>query len=222
MAFFVDIFMAAILLLALVLGIRQGFLQSLARVLIVVAALLGAAWLADHLADPAAKWLEPVLTEKIEQRLSGQDAAAAEGDPSLAAAGILETFGFSGDTLDDMVRSVTDKAQEMGQTLLSAVVSTVLRTVAYAVVYLVSFLLLLLLLRLLLAPLHLFTKLPVVHGVNALLGGALGLLKGALLLFFAVWLLRRLQIFVTPELISQTYIFRFFAEHSPMELITSL
>lgn len=221
MAFFVDIFMAAILLLALVLGIRQGFVQSLARVLIVVAALLGAAWLADHLADPAAKWLEPVLTEKLEQRLSGQD-AAAEADPSLAAAGILETFGFSGDTLDDMVRSVTDKAQEMGQTLLSAVVSTVLRTVAYAVVYLVSFLLLLLLLRLLLAPLHLFTKLPVVHGVNALLGGALGLVKGALLLFFAVWLLRRLQILVTPELIGQTYILRFFAEHSPMELITSL
>lgn len=220
MAFFVDIFMAAILLLALVLGIRQGFVQSLARVLIVVTALLGAAWLADHLAEPAAKWLEPVLTEKLQQRLSGQTIAA--DDPSLAAAGLLETFGFSGDALDELVQSVTEQAQEMGQTLLSAVVSTVLQTVAYAVVYLVSFLLLLLLLRLLLAPLHLFTKLPVVHGVNALLGGALGLVKGALLLFFAVWLLRRLQIFITPELIGQTYILRFFAEHSPMELITSL
>ena len=55
------------------------------------------------------------------------------------------------------------------ETLLSAVVSTVLRSVAYAVVYLVSFLLLLLLLRLLLAPLHLFTKLPGVHGINAAL-----------------------------------------------------
>lgn len=221
MAIFVDLFMAAILLLALVLGIRQGFLQSLARVAIVVVALLGAAWLAEHLADPAAKWLEPVLTEKLQQQMSGQP-AAADDDPSLAAAGILETFGFSGDTLDRMVQSVTDKAQEVGQTLLSAVVSTVLRSVAYAVVYLVSFLLLLLLLRLLLAPLHLFTKLPVVHGVNAVMGGALGLIKGALLLFFAVWLLRRLQLWITPELISQTYILRFFAEHSPMELITSL
>ena len=38
----------------------------------------------------------------------------------------------------------------------------------------------------------------------------------------AVWLLRRFQILVTPELIGQTYILRFFAEHSPMELITSL
>ena len=55
-----------------------------------------------------------------------------------------------------------------------------------------------------------------------LLGGALGLVKGTLLLFFAVWLLRRFQILVTPELIGQTYILRFFAEHSPMELITSL
>lgn len=220
MAIFVDLFMAAFLLLALVLGIRQGFLQSLARVAIVIVALLGAAWLAEHLADPAAKWLEPVLTEKLQQQMSGQPAAA--DDPSLAAAGILETFGFSGDTLDEMVRSVTEKAQEVGQTLLSAVVSTVLRSVAYAVVYLVSFLLLLLLLRLLLAPLHLFTKLPGVHGINAALGGALGLVKGALLLFFAVWLLRRLQLWITPELISQTYILRFFAEHSPMELITSL
>ena len=218
MAIFVDIFMAACLLLALVLGVRQGFLQSLARVAIVIVALLGAAWLAEHLADPAAKWLEPMLTEKIQQQMDGQAAA----DPSLAAAGLLETFGFSGDALDKLVESATEKAQEVGQTLLSAVVSTVLRSVAYAVVYLVSFLLLLLLLRLLLAPLHLFTKLPVVHGINAVMGGALGLVKGALLLFFAVWLLRRLQIWITPELISQTYILRFFAEHSPMELITSL
>ena len=220
MAIFVDIFMAACLLLALVLGVRQGFLQSLARGAIVIVALLGAAWLAEHLADPAAKWLEPMLTEKIQQQMDGQ--AAAADDPSLAAAGLLETFGFSGDALDKLVESATEKAQEVGQTLLSAVVSTVLRSVAYAVVYLVSFLLLLLLLRLLLAPLHLFTKLPVVHGINAVMGGALGLVKGALLLFFAVWLLRRLQIWITPELISQTYILRFFAEHSPMELITSL
>ena len=68
MAIFVDIFMAACLLLALVLGVRQGFLQSLARVAIIIVALLGAAWLAEHLADPAAKWLEPMLTEKIQQQ----------------------------------------------------------------------------------------------------------------------------------------------------------
>ena len=44
--------------------------------------------------------------------------------------------------------------------------------------FMATALLLLLLLRLVLTPLHLFTKLPVVHGVNALLGGVLGIVLG--------------------------------------------
>ena len=107
-------------------------------------------------------------------------------------------------------------------TLLSAVVSTALKSAAYAVVYVVSFLLLLLLLRLVLTPLHLFTKLPVVHGVNALLGGVLGLVKAALLLFLAVWVLQKLQLLVTPELVSKTVLLKFFAQNSPIDLIAKL
>ena len=72
-----------------------------------------------------------------------------------------------GDTLSELVDNAVEKAQQAGETLLSAVVSTALKSAAYAVVYVVSFLLLLILLRLALTPLHLFTKLPVVHGVNA-------------------------------------------------------
>ena len=83
MAIFVDIFMAAILLLALVLGVRQGFVQSLARVAIVIVALLGAAWLAQQLAEPAAKWLEPVPAE-------AQRADCRRGRPQ---SGCRRTFG---------------------------------------------------------------------------------------------------------------------------------
>ena len=56
MAIFVDIFMAAILLLALVLGLRQGFVQSLARVAIVIVAVFTAGtavvvWLGDRITE---------------------------------------------------------------------------------------------------------------------------------------------------------------------------
>jgi len=81
---------------------------------------------------------------------------------------------------------------------------------------------LLLLLRLVLTPLHLFTKLPVVHGVNALLGGVLGLVKCALLLFLAVWVLQKLQLLVTPELVNKTVLLKFFAQNSPIDLIAKL
>ena len=117
---------------------------------------------------------------------------------------------------------ITPVPFEAGETLLSAVVSAAIKSAAYAVVYVVSFLLLLLLLRLVLTPLHLFTKLPVVHGVNALLGGVLGLVKTALLLFLAVWVLQKLQLLVTPELVSKTVLLKFFAQNSPIDLIAKL
>ena len=135
---------------------------------------------------------------------------------------LLAAFGFEGDTLSELVDNAVEKAQQAGETLLSAVVSTALKSAAYAVVYVVSFLLLLLLLRLVLTPLHLFTKLPVVHGVNALLGGVLGLVKCALLLFLAVWVLQKLQLLVTPELVSKTVLLKFFAQNSPIDLIAKL
>ena len=87
---------------------------------------------------------------------------------------------------------------------------------------LVLFGLVLVVLRLALSPLHLFTKLPVVHGVNALLGGALGLVKGALLVFLAVWVLQKLQLLVTPELVDKTVLLKFFARNSPIDLIAKL
>ena len=205
---FVDLILLALLLIGLVLGWRQGFVQALTRIIVVVAALLLAGWIAGKLAEPAARWLEPILS-------------TAQGNTSDAGE-MLAAFGFEGDTLSELVDNAVEKAQQAGETLLSAVVSTALKSAAYAVVYVVSFLLLLLLLRLVLTPLHLFTKLPVVHGVNALLGGVLGLVKCALLLFLAVWVLQKLQLLVTPELVNKTVLLKFFAQNSPIDLIAKL
>ena len=59
-------------------------------------------------------------------------------------------------------------------------------------------------------------------GVNALLGGVLGLVKAALLLFLAVWVLQKLQLLVTPELVNKTVLLKFFAQNSPIDLIAKL
>lgn len=214
-AIFVDLIIAALLLLALIQGARQGFVQALTRIAVVIAALLLAGWIAGKLAEPAARWLEPMLTEKLEQRLT------AQGQTEDAGA-MLAAFGYQGETLEQVLDNVLEKAQQAGETLLSAVVSAAIRSAAYAVVYVVSFLLLLILLRLALTPLHLFTKLPVVHGVNAVLGGVLGLVKGALLLFLVVWALQKWQLFITPDMVQHSLLLKFFATNSPMDLIAKL
>ena len=55
-----------------------------------------------------------------------------------------------------------------------------------------------------------------------LLGGVLGLVKCALLLFLAVWVLQKLQLLVTPELVNKTVLLKFFAQNSPIDLIAKL
>ena len=64
---------------------------------------------------------------------------------------------------------------------------------------------------------QLVTKLPVIHGANAVGGGALGLLWGALVVFVVVWALRKFDILLTPETVEQSRLLRFFAEHSPLD-----
>ena len=48
------------------------------------------------------------------------------------------------------------------------------------------------------------------------------LVKTALLLFLAVWVLQKLQLLVTPELVSKTVLLKFFAQNSPIDLIAKL
>lgn len=59
MSVFADILVLAVLIAAAWLGARRGLLKSLAGLLIIVVALLGASWAADHLTEPVAQWIEP-------------------------------------------------------------------------------------------------------------------------------------------------------------------
>ena len=47
-------------------------------------------------------------------------------------------------------------------------------------------------------------------------------MKGALLVFLAVWVLQKLQLLVTPELVDKTVLLKFFARNSPIDLIAKL
>ena len=55
------------------------------------------------------------------------------------------------------------------------------------------------------------------------MGGALlGLVWAVLLLFAAVWLMQRFNWVVTPELIRDSILLKFFAENNPIGLIAAL
>ena len=79
-----------------------------------------------------------------------------------------------------------------------------------------------LLLHVLAAAMDLLAKLPGLSFLNALGGAALGLVKGALVLFLAIWAARRLGVSFETEEVARTYILQFFATHTPLSVLSLL
>ena len=60
------------------------------------------------------------------------------------------------------------------------------------------------------------------HGLNALGGGLIGLIEGALLLFLAVWVLRRLGVSFETETLAEAHILRIFTTNTPLSVLSFL
>lgn len=215
MSLFADILVLAALVAAAWLGARRGLLKSLAGLLIVLVALWGASWAADHLTEPVAQWIEPRVTQRVERKLEESHAADAGQ--------MLQAFSFRGSGLQKMLDAVHQRVQQTGETVIRAVAQSIARSVAGTAVYVVVFLILLVLLWLLMKPLNaIVTRLPLVSTVNGLGGASLGLVCGGLTLFVVVWAMQRFGWLITPELVEKTTLLKFFATHTPLGLLATL
>ena len=62
-------------------------------------------------------------------------------------------------------------------------------------------------------------RLPVLSSINRLMGGAIGFVKGVLVVFIAVWLLKG---HLPPEAVEQTVLLKFFCENSLQSLLAMI
>ena len=221
-----DIAAAAILLLFLILGARAGLIRSLAGLVIVVVALVGAGMIAATFADPAAKLVAPMIekavTEKVEEAITAETGMldTERADPELGE--LLSMLGLDEEVKESITNRAEQTIQDTGVSVISAVVESLCRSMIYGLLYILSFLTLWLLLHVLAKAMDLLAKLPGLSSLNALGGAALGLVKGALVLFLAIWAARRLGVSFETEEVAQTYILQFFATHTPLSMLSLL
>lgn len=210
-----DIVIAAALVLAVIVGAKRGLLQSLAGVIIMVAAFFGASWAANTFDEMAAQWMRPLLEDYLQQTVAAQQQNAGVED-------LLRSFQLNGVGLQQQIEEIMQEMQQTGAAAVDAVMESVTLSIAHAAVFLVSFLVLVIVLWLIMLPLKLMTKLPGLHAINAIGGGALGLVWGTLLVFLAVWAMGRFGWLLTQEMVENSYILRFFANNTPLTLVALL
>ncbi len=207
-----DLVIVGVLLLGLGIGAKQGFLQTLGGVAAMIVSFVGAGIAAGAFSGTVAKWIRPILEKKI----------AGKGITGGSVADMVEQAGFFGDTAQRITDSIGALVKETKATMVAAVTDGIAQSVAYALVYLAAFVVLMLLCRLLLRMLKLAGKLPGLHALNLIGGGALGLAVAVLLVFLAVWVLQRLQLVITEDMVQQSALLQFFVGRSPMDWFTSL
>lgn len=222
-----DLIIAAVLLFFVWLGYKKGLVLTLCSLLAVFVALIGASFLSDVLAEPVAKAIEPAVAGSIHDTVTSYYQRAPEvGATSQDEADWLaqlpidelleplkESKAFQG-FADAFQKAVDDKATEIVTHAAQELAHFVAVQIARTVIFAVAFFAILIAWWFLSHALDLVAKLPVLSTVNAWGGGAVGLVKGALIVFIAVWLLR--DSYIPPAAIGGSWLLKLFASVNPL------
>lgn len=222
-----DLIIAAVLLFFLWRGYARGFVLTLCSLLAVFVALIGASFLSDALAGPAAKAIEPAVTSSIHDTVTSYYQRAPEvGTASqdeadwlaqLPLEEVLEPLKeskFFQNFADTFQKAVDDKAAEIVTHAAQELAHFVAVQIARMVIFAVAFFAVLIAWWFLSHTLDLVAKLPVLSTLNAWAGGAVGLVKGALIVLIAVWLLK--GSYIPQAAIEGTWLLKFFCTVDPL------
>ena len=221
-----DIALLAILAFFLWRGYRKGFVLTLCSLLAIFVALIGASFLSNALAEPVAKAVEPVVERRIQAALTeairntefvAVDGGVAETPEELPLNAVVEQLkeskvfqGFADSFQKAVDTGVTKVATHAAQALAHFVAVQIARMV----IFVIAFFAVLIAWFFLSHALDLVAKLPVLNSVNRWGGGAAGLVKGALVLFIAAWLLK--DSYIPSEAVENTFLLKFFCTASPL------
>ena len=243
-AIILDILTAAALIAFTVMGAHRGFFRTVAGLLAVILALVGAQlftnWAAPHVSGVLQPAIERRVEKKVDAALGGDSSAITPQEPQIGASRpdsetqdqkeaeeseiqrLLRAIGVDEQLFQRLGESAREKVRDTGVTVATAVVQSVAESVIRALLFLLSFAVFLLLLKLLAKVLDLALKLPVLRSMNGLAGAAVGLVEGALAVFLAVWLLRRFGVSFETPAVEGTYLLSFFAKHTPLSALASV
>ena len=226
----IDIAVAAVLAGFVFCGISRGLVRSLAGLVAVVIALVGAGIAAATFAPPAAEFVTPLIAGKIEERV--EEAMASRSDDvqmpevevaeDLTVGELLAILGLDEEVRGHLSQQAETAMRDTGAAVVEAVVESVAYSFIYGALYILVFLLLLLLVHVLIGAMDLVMKLPGLSLLNALGGALAGLIEGALLLFLAVWVLRRLGVSFETEALAEAHILRIFTANTPLSVLSLL
>lgn len=201
-----------LVLLAFVLwGYCRGLIMTVASVVVLVTACVGATMVSDTISPVLTQALTPKMEAYLQSYLDEQGLPSAQDTVESYLAGSelemfiplleQESFGEIGDAVEDFASST-----------LSAVAERITQGVLQAGIWLVTFLVLQILLSILIRAVDLVSKLPVISTANAVGGALVGVLWGVVVLCVLIGVGSWFGWLPGADVSEQTVIYRVFAD----------
>lgn len=214
-----DILLIVFILLFLIIGIKRGA----ARTLLNLTGMVLAAFLASSFGSLLAKWIyENGFKQGILDSFSGalEQSGAADAVQNVLSSlppqliGFLSVFGVNRESLiTDSQNAMTTASKGAAEAVESVIGSAITSVISFFVIILLFLLLFIVFKMLIRLVVHAF-ELPILRQLNGILGGILGVVEGIIFLFLLIMLMQLLlpvmnPSWLTPELIEQSYLFKF-------------
>lgn len=201
----VDIILLLVLIVCILSGYRKGLILSLCTLLILVVSCLGASVAQEVLTPKVVAEVTPQLTQSISEALEEQVSTATENaianasESGIVIGGQEITLGDLIDLLNtfglDVEASAQNAASDISAPLVEAAAQSMAETIVGAfagfLIFLAAFLIIFLVLRTVELGINTVDHLPVIHTLNHLGGGVVGLLSGAFTLVMVMALLNQ-------------------------------
>lgn len=223
-----DAVIVAVLAYFFLRGRKKGLILTLCGLAAFFVAIIGARMASDAFAPKVADLLQPRFSSVIEEQLGNglaeklDELLSAGEDTDNAIVKLLTSLGFYDEVADTIRSAVSGQAAQTAADVAVSLARAVAEVVAGVLVFVVAFLLLIVVWYLISHALDLAARLPIINGLNRLLGGLFGLLQGMLILFLAAWVLRLLGGVIPEETVERTTLLRFFLTTNPISLITGI
>ncbi len=231
MAYILDGAAILVVLLAVFIGYRRGFVRSLIQLVGLVAAVIVAAALSTGIASLIFdQFVSEGLTQTVASKIQTTDTAAAaqsvqqalEELPGPVYNALVQYVG----TPEEIVSGIQGSLEGGAETVASTVVRLVIRPVAVALlrflVFFILFILLMIVVGLVARLVNGFFKAPVLKQINGTLGAVIGLVQGILFLFVAVTVVQMAAASASADAVlssddvDNAILVGFIAEHNPI------
>ena len=215
---YADLLLAAVLAFFVFLGAKRGLFKSLAGLLVLVVAIVGAVILASYAVEPVGNALYPMVENRFIEMIPLPEEMDLAGSELLVAIGAVQQklaeFGL--DLPASELLSGID-----GGAIVSAAAKMLFLSVLQGILTVLIFILLLIVLKLLVGTFNLVFKLPLLHFANVLGGAVFGLIEGTLFVFLAIFILQKCGVPLS-HYAEGGVILPFFLSYTPQTLLSTL